>query len=37
MKPYAFVTMPFGVKKDGQGTEIDFNRVYIELIKPALE
>jgi tetratricopeptide (TPR) repeat protein len=37
MKPHAFVAMPFGVKKDGQGTEIDFNRVYTELIKPALE
>ena len=29
--------MPFGVKKDSQGTEIDFNRVYTEFIKPALE
>ena len=29
--------MPFGVKKDSQGVEIDFNRVYAELIKPALE
>lgn len=37
MKPHAFVAMPFGVKKDTQGAEIDFNRVYIELIKPALE
>ncbi|MCW5785260.1 MAG: hypothetical protein KIT39_18240, partial [Nitrospirales bacterium] len=37
MKPHAFVAMPFGVKKDSQGTEIDFNRVYEELIKPALE
>ncbi len=37
MKPHAFVAMPFGVKKDGQGVEIDFNRVYAELIKPALE
>ena len=37
MKPHAFVAMPFGVKKDNQGTEIDFNRVYAELIKPALE
>jgi len=36
MKPHAFVAMPFGVKKDGQGTEIDFNRVYAELIRPAL-
>ena len=37
MKPHAFVAMPFGVKKDSQGNEIDFNRVYAELIKPALE
>ncbi|WNM61706.1 tetratricopeptide repeat-containing protein [Candidatus Nitrospira neomarina] len=37
MKPHAFVAMPFGVKKDSQGTEIDFNRVYDELIKPALD
>lgn len=37
MKPHAFVAMPFGVKPDSQGNEIDFNRVYVELIKPALE
>jgi tetratricopeptide (TPR) repeat protein len=37
MKPHAFVAMPFGLKKDSQGSEIDFNRVYSELIKPALE
>jgi tetratricopeptide (TPR) repeat protein len=37
MKPHAFVAMPFGVKKDSQEVEIDFNRVYTELIKPALE
>ena len=37
MKPHAFVAMPFGLKKDSQGVEIDFNRVYAELIKPALE
>lgn len=37
MKPHAFVAMPFGIKKDSQGIEIDFNRVYAELIKPALE
>lgn len=37
MKPHAFVAMPFGVKKNSQGVEIDFNRVYTELIKPALE
>lgn len=37
MKPHAFVAMPFGVKQDSQGIEIDFNRVYAELIRPALE
>jgi hypothetical protein len=37
MKPHAFVAMPFGVKTDREGNEIDFNRVYAELIKPALE
>ncbi len=37
MKPHAFVVMPFGMKRDNQGNEIDFNRVYDELIKPALE
>lgn len=37
MKPHAFVAIPFGVKKDDQGNEIDFNRVYADLIKPALE
>ena len=37
MKPHAFVAMPFGVKSDSHGVEIDFNRVYAELIKPALD
>ena len=37
MKLHAFVAMPFGVKRDSQGNEIDFNRVYTELIRPALE
>ena len=37
VKLHAFVAMPFGVKKDSQGSDIDFNRVYVELIKPALE
>lgn len=37
MKPHAFVVMPFGVKKDRKGKKIDFNRIYDELIKPALE
>ncbi|WP_295421750.1 TRAFs-binding domain-containing protein [Sulfurovum sp.] len=29
--------MPFGTKPDADGTQIDFNRIYIEYIKPALE
>lgn len=37
MKLHAFVAMPFGVKPGPDGQSIDFNRVYAELIKPALE
>lgn len=37
MKLHAFVAMPFGIKKDGQGNPIDFNLVFSKLIKPALE
>src|SRR5512139_1197999 len=37
VKLHAFVAMPFGIKKDSQGNEIDFNRVFADLIKPALE
>ncbi len=37
IKPHAFVAMPFGQKAGPDGTLIDFNRVYVELIKPALE
>lgn len=37
MKPHAFVAMPFGIKPDTDGNNIDFNRVYTDLIKPALE
>ncbi len=29
--------MPFGTKPDQDGNPVDFNRVYAELIKPALE
>ena len=36
MKPHAFVAMPFGTKPGADGTPIDFNRVYEELLKPAL-
>ena len=37
MKLHAFVAMPFGTKPGPDGQAIDFNRVYGELIKPALE
>jgi tetratricopeptide (TPR) repeat protein len=37
MKPFCFVLMPFGQKKDESGRVIDFDRVYAEVIKPAVE
>jgi len=37
VKPHAFVAMPFGTKPGADGTPIDFNRVYEELLKPALQ
>ncbi|MFA6971203.1 MAG: TRAFs-binding domain-containing protein [Gallionella sp.] len=37
MKLHAFVAMPFGIKPDANGVEINFNRIYTDLIKPALE
>jgi tetratricopeptide (TPR) repeat protein len=37
MKPHAFVAMPFGTKPDADGRDIDFNRVFAELLRPALE
>jgi len=36
-KPHAFVVMPFGKKQGFDGTIIDFNAIYQNLIKPALE
>ena len=33
----AFIVMPFGRKKAPDGTEIDFDRVYDDLIRPAVE
>lgn len=36
-RPHAFVAMPFGTKPGRDGKNIDFNRVYAEYIKPALE
>lgn len=32
-----FVAMPFGSKPDSTGQPIDFDRIYHELIRPALE
>lgn len=32
-----FVVMPFGLKKDADGTELDFDSVYKELIEKAIE
>ncbi len=36
-RPHAFVAMPFGRKPGPDGAEVDFNRVYDELIAPAIE
>ncbi len=35
--PHAFVVMPFGRKQGPDGRWIDFNSIYNDLIKPALE
>lgn len=37
IRPHAFVVMPFGKKKGGDGSPYDFNAIYKMLIKPALE
>jgi len=37
MKPHAFIAMPFGSKPGPDGNTIDFDRIYAELIKPALQ
>lgn len=36
-RPHAFVAMPFGRKPGPDGTEVDYNRVYRELLAPAIE
>lgn len=36
VRPHAFVVMPFGQKKGGDGSLYDFNAIYQTLIKPAL-
>lgn len=37
MNRHVFVAMPFGKKFGHDGVEVDFDRVYAELIRPALE
>jgi len=37
VRPHAFVVMPFGTKKGFDGQVINFNAIYEDLIKPALE
>lgn len=37
VRPHAFVIMPFGRKTGSDGTVIDFNAIYTQLIKPTLE
>lgn len=37
MRLHVFIAMPFGVKTDGDGNLIDFEKVYAALVKPALE
>jgi tetratricopeptide (TPR) repeat protein len=37
VRPHAFVVMPFGKKKGGDGSLYDFNAIYQTLIKSALE
>jgi hypothetical protein len=36
MKPFCFVLMPFGQKPDENNRLIDFDRVYAEIIEPAV-
>lgn len=36
-RPLCFVLMPFGQKPDAAGREIDFEAVYAELVRPAVE
>lgn len=35
-KPLCFVLLPYGRKRSGSGTSIDFDAVYAELVEPAL-
>lgn len=35
--PVCFVLMPFGTKRDAAGDQVDFDAVYAQVIKPAVE
>lgn len=37
MKPICFVVMPYGVKVDQSGRQVDFDQVYADLIAPGIE
>ena len=37
IKPLCFVVMPFGIKKDSEGNEVNFDQVYKLFIRPAIE
>jgi hypothetical protein len=36
-QPLCFIAMPFGTKQDSNGTTVDFDAVYVQLIRPAVE
>ncbi len=37
VKPHAFVAMPFGLKTTPDGQTINFDRIYADLLRPAVE
>jgi len=37
INPLCFILMPFGIKKDENGNTIDFDKIYNDFIKPAIE
>jgi hypothetical protein len=37
MKPYCFVLMPFGRKSDESGRFVEFDSIFEQIIKPAIE
>jgi hypothetical protein len=36
-RPYCFVLMPFGQKRDASGTTVDCDAVYRDVIHPAID